>query len=122
MPAGPDWFPCLQEKVIQKNEFLNLVRAAQVFQWAQVIEGRIQGNTDSLVHTLFSMDEEYGIADGYMYHQDIIDALAKFDLEAANEMLKKEETLGADGSGAACGDGSAACGGCGGSVWNGYVY
>ena len=116
MPWNPDSELSEEEKAIQKTEFLNLVRAAQVFQWALAIEDRIQGSIDSQVPQLFSMDEEYGIADGYVYNQDITDALAKFDLEAANEMLKKEETLGADGSGAACGDGSAACGGCGGSV------
>ena len=116
MPWNPDSELNEEEKANQKAEFLNLVRAAQVFQWALAIEGRNQGSTDSQVPTLFSMDEEYVIADGYVYDQVITDALAKFDLEAASEKLKKEETLGADGSGAACGDGSAACGGCGGSV------
>ena len=65
---------------------------------------------------LFSMDEEYGIADGYVYDWVITDALAKFDIKAASEKLKNQETPGGDGSGAACGDGSSACGGCGGSV------
>ncbi len=116
MPLNPDSELSEEEKAIQKAEFLNLVRAAQVFQWALAIEGWNQSSTDSQVPQLFSMDEEYGIADGYAYDQDITDALAKFDLEAASERLKSEETLGADGSGAACGDGSAACGGCGGSV------
>ncbi len=116
MSSNPDSELSEEEKAIQKTEFLNLVRAAQVFQWALAVEGRNQDSTDSQVPMLFSMDEEYGIADGYMYHQDITIALAKFDLEAASEKLKKEETQGADGSGAACGDGSAACGGCGGSV------
>jgi hypothetical protein len=116
MPLNPDSELSEEEKAIQKAEFLNLVRAAQVFQWALAIEGWNQGSIDSQVPQLFSMDEEYEIADGYMYHRDFTIALAKFDLEAASEKLKKEETLGADGSGAACGDGSAACGGCGGSV------
>ena len=116
MPWNPDSELNEEEKANQKAEFLNLVRAAQVFQWALAIEGRNQGSTDSQVPTLFSMDEEYVIADGYVYDQVITDALAKFDLEAASEKLKNEETPGADGSGAACGDGSAACGGCGGSV------
>ena len=105
-----------EEKAIQKAEFLNLVRAAQVFQCALAVEVRNQDSTVSQVPLLFSMDEEYEIADGYMYHRDFTIALAKFDLEAASEKLKNEETLGTDGSGAACGDGSAACGGCGGSV------
>ncbi len=116
MPLKPDSELSEEEKAIQKTEYLNLVRAAQVFQWALAVEGRNQGSTDSQVPTLFSLDEAYGIADGYMYDRVITDALAKFDLEAASEKLKNEETLGADGSGAACGDGSASCGGCGGSV------
>lgn len=114
MPWNSDSKLNEEEKTIQKGEFLSLVRAAQVFQWALANESRNQDNTDSQVPTLFSMDEEYEIADGYMYDQVITDALAKFDLETANEMLKKEETQGTDGSGAACGDGSASCGGCGG--------
>ena len=116
MPLNPYSELSEEEKSNQKNEFLNLVRAAQVFQWALANESRNQDNTDSQVPTLFSMDEEYEIADGYMYDQVITDALAKFDHKVASDKLKSEETLGADGSGAACGDGSAACGGCGGSV------
>lgn len=114
MSLNPDSELNEDEKAIQKTEFLNLVRAAQVFQWALAVEGRNQGSTDSQVPTLFSLDEAYGIADGYMYDRVITDALAKFDLEAVSEKLKKEETQGTDGSGAACGDGSASCGGCGG--------
>ena len=116
MPLNPYSELSEEEKSNQKNEFLNLVRAAQVFQWALAVEGRNQGSTDSQVPTLFSLDEEYVIADGYMYDQVITDALAKFDHKVASDKLKSEETLGADGSGAACGDGSASCGGCGGSV------
>jgi hypothetical protein len=69
------------------------------------------------VPLLFRIDEELAIGDGFRYSTEITQFLAEFDLKAAEAQETKRQTDGASGTGAACGDGgSAACGGCGGSI------
>lgn len=108
-----------EAKVQRDLEFQYQLAAARIYHWSAQLEVKDAGqnSTSTEVPLLFRIDEELGIGDGFRYSTDVTRFLADFDLKAAEAQETKRQTDGASGTGAACGDGgSAACGGCGGSI------
>lgn len=103
----------VQEQRVQ--DFKNQLSAARIYQWALAL-GESRGSSKLMqVPKLFSIDQDLNVEHGYFYTYELLEFLAKFDLEEAKAILTKRETEAAGGSAAACGDGGS-CGGCGGSV------
>ena len=102
-------------QALAELNFKNQLAAARIYRWALAISDLQNSSETVQVPLLFSIDQEFGIEDGYLYTSEVLAFLAKFDLKAAETVVKKRETDAAGGSAAACGDGGS-CGGCGGSV------
>ncbi len=108
-----------EAKAQRDLEFQYQLSAARIYHWSAQLELKDEGqsSTSTDVPLMFRIDEELDIGDGFRYSTDITRFLADFDLKAAEAQETKRQTDGASGTGAACGDGgSAACGGCGGSI------
>jgi hypothetical protein len=108
-----------EAKAQRDFEFQHQLTAARIYQWSAELEVKVKGqsSTSTDVPLLFRIDEKLGIGDGFRYSTEITQFLTNFDLKAAEAQETKRQTDGASGTGAACGDGgSAACGGCGGSI------
>lgn len=109
-----------EEAKTQKDlEFQHQLAAARIYHWSAELEAMDKGQSSNSadIPLLFRIDEELDIGGGFRYSTDVTRFLADFDLKAAEAQETKRQTDGASGSGAACGDsGSAACGGCGGSI------
>jgi hypothetical protein len=108
-----------ETKVQSDLEIQHQLAAARIYHWSAQLEAKSKEQSLILaaVPLLFRIDEELGIGDGFRYSTEITQFLAEFDLKAAEAQETKRQTDGASGTGAACGDGgSAACGGCGGSI------
>jgi hypothetical protein len=104
-------------KAQQALEFRNHLAAARIYQWSAELEGEGQRSMLPAVPLLFRIDEELAIKDGFLYSREVTEFLTKFDLQAAEAVLTRQETEAAGASSAACGDGGgASCGGCGGST------
>lgn len=109
----------VEAKALRDLEFQNQLAAARIYQWSAELEVKEKGQSSSAtdVPLLFRIDEELGIGDGFRYSTDVTVFLSDFDLKAAEAQETKRQTDGASSTGASCGDGgSAACGGCGGSI------
>jgi hypothetical protein len=100
----------------QEIDFKNRLAAARIYPWSLSMGAYEQNSNVVEVPLLFSIDQMLNIKDGYFYSSEILEFLAKFDLKAAEAVVTKRETEAAAGTAAACGDGGASCGGCGGSA------
>jgi hypothetical protein len=99
----------------QEIDFKNQLSAARIYHWS-LARSKMRSNSEVVqIPLLFSIDQVFNIESGYFYSSEVLKFIAKFDLKAAEAVVKKRETDAAGGSAAACGDGGS-CGGCGGSV------
>lgn len=105
----------VEAKDQRELDFKHQLSAARIYHWTLAIRGAKSSPETTQAPLLFSIDQEFTIKDGYLYTSEVLAFLAKFDLKAAETVVKQRETDAAGGSAAACGDGGS-CGGCGGSV------